>query len=270
MNVLLNLYNFQEDWAYNILQYALEPDMKVCLLPLSFHEDWVRSKREWNIEYGPKSHNFLEFVEAYGAYGIPKEQIVSVNYFKDSQASARAKVENADVLFFTGGFPDKMMARLQEMELVETIQNFQGIVMGSSAGAMIQFDVYHISEDKDYDHFQYHEGLGLLHGFEVEVHYEGSDIQNAAIERVMEERGVPVLAVGNQGGVLIDDGEIVPMGDVTPYGFDDGDWGEEHWEEDSEQWNDKQGEWQEEGNENWNNDDQCWEQTPGEWQNENQ
>lgn len=270
MNILLNLYNFQEDWACDVLQDVLQPEMKVCLLPLSFHENWVRSKREWNIEFGPKSHNFLEFVEAYGAYGIPKEQIVSVNYFKDSPESARAKVESADVLFFTGGFPDKMMARLQELELVETIRNFQGIVMGASAGAMLQFDVYHITEDQDYDHFQYHEGLGFLSGFEVEVHYEGSDIQNSAIERVMEERGVPVLAVGNQGGVLIDGDEIVPMGDVTPYGFDD----DENWEEDSEDWAESQEEWQEdwneEGHENWDDNNQHWEEPSEEWQYENE
>lgn len=262
MNILLNLYNFHEDWAREVLEDVFSPEMKVCLLPLSFHEDWIRNRKEWKIEYGPKGKCYLELVEPFEAYGILRKNISIVNYFTDTAQSAREKVEQADVLFFTGGFPDKMMARLYDLELVETIQHFQGIVMGSSAGAMIQFDTYHITPDRDYDQFQYHQGLGFLYDFEIEVHYEGSDVQNEAIERVMEERNLPVIAIGNEGGVLIDGDDCVPMGDVSFYGFDDPE--EAGMEEGSDGW--EQENWEQENLEqeccedNWNEENEHWDE----------
>ncbi len=243
MNILLNLYNFHEDWAREVLDGVFHRDMTVCLLPLSFDRDWIHNKQEWKFEYGPKGKCRQELMEPFMAYGIPKRNIRVVNYFNDTPESAREKVESADVLFFPGGFPDQMMERLYQLELVDVIRGFDGIIMGASAGAMIQFDTYHITADQDYDEFQYHEGLGFLDHFEIEVHYEGTDVQNEAIERVMNERELPVLAIGNQGGVVVDGPDIIPMGDVTPYGFDGDDWdemdecfgSEEDWAEDG--WN---------------------------------
>ena len=284
MNILLNLSNFHEDWAQEVMSQVLHPEMRVCLLPLSFHENWIRNKKEWRIEYGPKGKCYLELIEPYLAYGIPRQNIQIVNYFTDTPESAREKVLSADVLFFTGGFPDKMMGRLYDLDLVDTLRGYEGIVMGTSAGAMIQFDTYHITEDQDYDEFQYHDGLGYLDYFEIEVHYEGTDVQHAAIERVMEERGLPVIAIGNQGGVVVDGPDIIPMGDVEFYGFDE----DENWEE-SEGWDDDSQDWQEEEhwdgeeqwdnngedwNEEWNDEDGGWENQPDDseenWQNENE
>lgn len=221
VNVLLNLYNFQEDWAYEALSQVLHPDQRVCLLPLSFHEDWVKNPQDWQREFGPESQHCYELVTAFGAYGIPEEQICSVNYFLDDPQSAREKVESADVLFFTGGFPDKMMLRLAELELLDVIRQHPGVIMGASAGALIQLDQYHLTPDADYDHFQIHQGLGLLEGFEIEVHYEGSDAQQESIDWVLSQRQVPLFAIGNQGGVLLGDGDCALLGDVVPFGFDE-------------------------------------------------
>ena len=221
VNVLLNLYNFQEDWAFEELSQVLHPQQRVCLLPLSFHEDWVQNPQDWQREFGPASQHAAELLAAFGAYGIPAEQIESVNYFLDDPQSARDKVEGADVLFFTGGFPDKMMARLEELELCDVIRQHPGVIMGASAGALIQLDQYHLTPDADYDHFQVHQGLGLLEGFEIEVHYEGNEDQLASIDWALNQRQVPIFAIGNQGGVLLGDGDCALLGDVVPFGFDE-------------------------------------------------
>lgn len=58
---------------------------------------------------------------------------------------------------------------------------------------------YHITPDEDYDSYSYHPGLGLLEGFEPEVHYAASAVQQESIARYLRERGKPVYAMTNQG-----------------------------------------------------------------------
>ena len=65
--------------------------------------------------------------------------------------------------------------------------------MGYSAGALVQLAEYHLSPDTDYPRFTYQKGIPYLHGFYLEVHYEGTEEQNASIERVLAERGKPYM-----------------------------------------------------------------------------
>ena len=89
--------------------------------------------------------------------------------------------------------------------------------MGCSAGAMMQMTEYHITPDEDYDAYGYYPGLGLLEGFEPEVHYAASEVQTESIRRYLRERGKPVYAMTNQGGLVVQNGIITTMGQVTRF-----------------------------------------------------
>ena len=124
----------------------------------------------------------------FASYGIPECNISFVNYFEDSEESAALKIANADIVYFLGGLPDRMMDRMKEFELYDVLMEHNGIVMGYSAGAVIQLSEYYLSSDNDYPKFQYYEGLPYLKNFYLEVHYEGTEIQNASIQRVVSDR----------------------------------------------------------------------------------
>ena len=47
-----------------------------------------------------------------------------------------------------------------------------GVMMGYSAGAVIQLAEYHLSPDDVYPEFEYYEGLPCLNDFYMEVHYQ--------------------------------------------------------------------------------------------------
>lgn len=117
----------------------------------------------------------------------------------------KEKIAGADVLMLMGGAPDLMMKRFKEKRLKKELKNFKGIVIGYSAGAMVQLDSYHISPDQDYPEFSYQVGLGYVSGLEVEVHFTNSPIQNASIEKVKKEKNVPVYGIYERGGLLIDE-----------------------------------------------------------------
>lgn len=202
-NILLNLSNFDAVWAYPSLSQYLSAGKKVLILPLSYHEGWITDALEWKHEYGKGSDGYEMLVHPFLSYGIKEKDIRWVNYYEDDEISAAHKVEWADVLFFTGGYPDWMLQRLYDFGLEEAVRSFDGVIMGTSAGALIQLDEYHLTPEEDYE-FQYQYGLGLLSGFDLEVHYEEDASHLESVIRTIEEKGIPVIAMPNEGGVLID------------------------------------------------------------------
>ena len=138
-----------------------------------------------------------------------------MNYFTDGQDYITAKIAESNILYFSGGLPHLMMERLQEKGVIDAIRGFNGLVMGDSAGALIQLDTYHVTPDRDYPEYAYYDGLGLLHGFDLEVHYCGSAEQKQSIKRCSKEKGIPVYAIPEQGGILAEKGIIRPFGKVA-------------------------------------------------------
>ena len=116
------------------------------------------------------------------------------------------KILNSSILMLTGGAPDLMMKRIKDKKLKKIIKNYKGIMIGYSAGAMIQLDLYHISPDEDYPEFSYQNGLGCLSGFDIEPHFRRSKIQMESIEKVKEEKGISIYGIYEDGGMIIDKG----------------------------------------------------------------
>lgn len=215
-NVLLNVYEFDAPWAYQHLKDVLCPEHRVVVLTMS-HGTEIPDGDTWLGLYQPGAKIYNILTGAFCAYGIPKEQISFVSWFHDTPETAQKKLSEADVVFMTGGLPDLFYARMETMGLVAPLKAFSGVVMGCSAGAMVQMTEYHITPDEDYNSYGYYQGLGLLEGFEPEVHYCASPVQLESIQRYQKERKKTVYATANTGGLLVSEGKITCMGDVTVF-----------------------------------------------------
>ena len=216
VNVLLESYNLTDPFLYDALKPYIKPHHRVAIVAFSFLPSQATTLEQWLTMYGREEGIFYHWlVDPLMEFGIPEENITVVNYFADSKELAREKVENADILYFTGGLPDAMMDRLAEFELLDVLQSFDGLVLGCSAGAMIQLREYHITPDWDYPEFGYYNGLPWLQDFYVEVHYEETDLQKECIHRVLRERGKPVYATfHDRGALMIENGKITRLGET--------------------------------------------------------
>lgn len=216
INILGNVYTIHDQWCFDAFRPYIRPTDKVALVLLAYREDRLPDATAWDALYGaPNGIYYQGIVESFAAYGVPPEQLTAINFFDDTPKTAREKIESADILYFPGGLPDKMLERIETLDLADAIRRHQGLVMGYSAGAILQLDEYHLTPDKDYPEYCYKKGLGLLSDFEVEVHYEAAPQQKAAICRYLSERGRPVYAMGNAGALIVEGGRITPVGDVT-------------------------------------------------------
>ena len=219
VNILLEGYDIDAPWLYDELKNYIQPTHRVAIIAFSFRDSRVKSLDDWNNLYSKDNGIFYDgIVGSFDAYGISEYNISFVNYFTDTKETAKRKIENADIIYFLGGLPDRMMDRIKEFDLRDSLMNHKGIIMGYSAGAVIQLAEYHLSPDDDYPEFKYYEGLPYLNNFYLEVHYENTSIQNATIQKVIEERKKTVYAtVCMKGAILVDNGIIKLLGDVEEY-----------------------------------------------------
>lgn len=222
INILLEGYNITEPYLYDELKQIIKSEHRVAVIALSFRDTRVRSLSDWNLLYCKDSGRFYGgIVGGLAEYGISEDNISFINYFTDTKVSAKEKVKNADILYFLGGLPDRMAERIEELGLREALMKHEGIVMGYSAGAVIQLEEYHLSPDHDYPEFGYYPGLPYLKDFYLEVHYEGTEAQNNAIARVLSERKKTVYATSlMSGAIIIFNGKIKTLGDVKIFTYD--------------------------------------------------
>ena len=217
VNILFDCPNIQ-DFKDELAPY-ISKDSRVTVVAFSFYDDYVYDSESWQRVYGrERGEGYFEVVDGFAAFGVSKENITYVNYFEDTKESAARKIEEADIIYFTGGLPDRMMDRIMEFELVDALKRFDGVVVGYSAGAVIQLKEYHLYPDGDYEDFGYYDGLGYVDSLYLEVHYEYKSEQDESIRRCLDERNLPLYVTHTRGGgIVVENGKIKTVGRVDLY-----------------------------------------------------
>ena len=212
--VMMSTSEIDANWAFPILKKYIHATDIVCVFPFSFYEE-VKTEADWNRIYKKgQGMEYAEHTDIFKKYGISEKQIMWANYFTDTKQEIEAKLEQSSIVMLTGGAPDLMMKRIKEFKLKPLLKNYQGLMIGYSAGAMIELDTYHISPDDEYPQFKYETGLGCLHGFAIEPHYRATKVQKQSIEKVLDEKKIPVYGIYEKGGLLIHDDTISCFGKV--------------------------------------------------------
>lgn len=218
MNILLDGLDFDKAWAYGTLKNIIMADYKITIVPFAFPEDRIKNAEEWETSYNKLNGEYysnivLPFLE----YGIREDNIRWVNYFEDDKDSSIAKINTSDIIFFTGGLPDKIMSRLAEFDLINIIEHHQGIIMGWSAGAMMQCYNYYISPDKDYPEFIYQKGLNCIKNFAIEVHYKNTEVQNESIKKYIHETRKKIYTTEAQSAIITEGCNVILLGNAKMY-----------------------------------------------------
>ena len=218
-NILLEGFDINAHWLYDELKNYIKPHYTVAVVAFSFRDNRVKGLSDWNQLYSKESGKFYNgIVGGFVAYGISENNITFVNYFSDTKEIAAQKIQNADIVYFLGGLPDRMMDRINEFDLYDVLLNHKGVIMGYSAGAVIQLAEYHLSPDEDYKEFSFYKGIPYLGDFYLQVHYENTETQNAAIQKVLKERGKTVYATSlGKGAVIVHNGTVKLLGEVQTF-----------------------------------------------------
>ena len=176
---------------------------KVLIVALSHFSKHIDNEDTYNQYYGKGGEYYQKMIDSFFPYGIKESQIEWIHYFKDNQKTAIQKIKNADIIYLPGGSPDLFMLRIEAFGIKDILEDHQGLMIGSSAGAMIQMASYHISPDFDYPAFRYEKGLELLKGFSIEVHYRRRKKQKAALRKVNRAFHHEIYAIPDMGALIV-------------------------------------------------------------------
>ena len=133
-----------------------------------------------------------------------------------------APVADTDVVYFTGGSPDHLLATLRDSTLLRLLTEGleRGLVLGgSSAGAMVMGSVMRRPSSGGWV-----EGLGLAPGIGVLPHHERRNPAEVAAElRESAPAGVVYLGIDARTGVIggPDNWRVAGFGKLTVYRYGD-------------------------------------------------
>jgi len=212
INILLSKYDIGKKWCAEKLKKYIKNDARVAVIAFSFRDEDIKNEQDWDRFYGNGGVLSNAIANSFKHYGIESESIEYIDYFRDSEASAKRKLQAADILYFPGGAADKIMSRVIKFDLYQTIENYKGVIIGFGAGAQIQLAQYHVTSmgGKVCPSL----GFRFAEGFDIELNYANDESQNYFIGRVVSETGMPVYAIGDEGALIIDNGAMSAIGDV--------------------------------------------------------
>lgn|SRR5690554_1805363 len=202
-----------EDWSRDELNKILKPNMKAIVLGFSFFGNL--NEENYFTMYGKDSEYFTKINDNFSEYNI--SDVNWIYYYQTNKDEAINLINNADILYLPGGAPDLMFERIKEKELLDALKAFKGIVIGSSAGAMIQLEKYHISPDNEYFKFSEHEGLGYIKDFYIEVHFRRRNKQKSSMRKMRRKYLKPIYTIPDDGMVIIKDNEIKTLKTAKKY-----------------------------------------------------
>ncbi len=224
MTCVLFSHWLTDDFAFvEALRSYISADSRVLMLPFAHPVDCDRARYEQKYAIGGAHHRSA--VEAFAAWGVPADHIQVANAFDDDRSTILDKLATSDILLFTGGMPDIAVERLDALGLRTAISAFPGLVMGYSAGALLQMTDYFLSPDRRFATLICKQGLGLVSAdFQIKVHYTPDPETDALLAAIAADTARPVYALTDHGAILVEaDGRFSCIGKVIafepPVGF---------------------------------------------------
>lgn len=217
VNILLSHSILNQPHVFEHAKKFIRSTDYVAILAFSFFDHQFLTEQDYHQFYEKNGEYYEKMMNIFDTYGIKENQVLWINYYKDTKTSAIEKIKKADIVYFPGGAPELMMKRILEFDIKEAIEAHQKVYVGSSAGAMIQFREYHMSPDYDYPHFSYEKGLNLCTGFFIEVHYRRRKKQKSALRKVHRAYHQPIYVIPDDGAIIVDQNEIFCIGSAYQY-----------------------------------------------------
>lgn len=185
----------------NYLCRILKKGAKIIFIPFAVKEIEKRESRVNAISNALKEHKeFFFFV---------------LNEDKQTKEEMIKEVNEGDALFILGGDPILLLNEIKRLGLKDTIINFEGVLIGYSAGAMILSEKLIIpgGMDKNYPNSKILEGVGEF-DFSIVPHYTPES--NSILKELSKNK--EIYAIPDKSALIIKNGgRIKKIGKVYSF-----------------------------------------------------
>ncbi|MBE6155834.1 MAG: hypothetical protein E7164_03650 [Firmicutes bacterium] len=127
----------------------------------------------------------------------------------DSRVSADAGkklILSSEIVYLLGGDPQSQLKYLQDNGYDKALEEYQGIILGTSAGAMnLAVDAYY-SKDEDYDKSFFYKGVGIV-DITVDPHFDIDNFEQVSEDKKYSNTRV-IIGLPNESAIRIDNNEV--------------------------------------------------------------
>jgi hypothetical protein len=202
-NILLSHITQTNENVIKIVKNELVNVKYVGVILYSFFNKDIFDNNAYQLEYGKNGPYRKKIENAFTSFGVNPSQLHFIDYYLDDPIDVARYLAKCDCIFFPGGSPNEMMKRINDRKIGAALSG-KKVYIGSSAGAMIQFAIFPITPDDDYNKFSFVKGLGYLTNAFLLVHYEHKWLDQIYINELckvntcllLREDGVCVLKNG--------------------------------------------------------------------------
>ena len=203
------------------LKDIIKKDYKVAIMPWAFATEI--DAQIFNNEYFKKGERrYNKYVEPLKELGIDENNIVVLNCYSQTKEELISILESVDVLLIPGGNPEMLFKKvLHDTEIIYSIKDFKGIIIGESAGTELQLKRYFITAKNNYyGYFSFYDGFGVIDDpFYMDVHSVDEKKYLNKLQEVSDEMGKTVYAIYDEGVILYNrqNKEIELFGNVQTF-----------------------------------------------------
>lgn len=150
------------------LEKMINKNSNIVIIPWSFATE-LKSKNINEFFNETKKKNYLNPLYK---LGIKENNIKILDCYNDKKNDMINEINNSNAIVLTGGNPEMLYNKVIESGILETLQNYKKIIIGSSAGAELQLKKYFITKKNNYyKKFALYDGFGIIdNNFYFDVH----------------------------------------------------------------------------------------------------
>ena len=139
----------------------------------------------WTTENEEKRKKYAKILSDY-FYDVGAEKVIAVEPNIDKEQLEKL-IGEVGVIYLPGGLPEVLIKYARKYNLESLLKNFNGVIIGNSAGALALCKDVIITKDEDHPETKIIKGIGLV-DFSIEVHYDESrddELKNLAKDRTI-------------------------------------------------------------------------------------
>lgn len=162
--------------------------------------------------------HFEKYFSQLGLLGFDRENIKIINPYLVKKDEVKDILDKNNYVFIPGGNPEMFMTLAIRLGVLEFFTNYNGNIIGESAGSDLQFELYQIPKVNNfYDCSSYYNGFGLIKGnYIVDVHSQKNKSYLKELTRLAQMKNLKILTIDNNSCVIVNrqNNDIIKIGNV--------------------------------------------------------
>lgn len=201
------------------LKELIKSNYKVTIIPWSFPLE-LDSDKLLNDYFAKNGKRYNKYVDRLKKIGIKESNIAIADCYGMKSDEIKKLINNSDILLLTGGNPEMFFNKVvHKIECLYEIKHYKGIIIGESAGTLLQQERYFITAKNNfYKYFAFYDGFGVINDpFYIDVHSIKNSYYIKKLKEVAESTNKSIYQLFNDGVIIYnrENNDIESYGNVN-------------------------------------------------------